>query len=193
MKKIFYTWLLLFFSFGEVVAGEHSATFPQLEFDTYGSQVFWFVISFASLFILLKTYFIPKISGIKAKRQQKIILNYSKSEQIKNELVNCEKQTSFNKKEIKNMIAKNNLIKKQQKKELQQQMEQKVSEQIMTVVKKYSKETSSSLNKQRSMAKENVEIILQSLLKNYNLDIDNKKFTHYVDEIVENYTKKFNT
>lgn len=190
MKKIFYVLLFLFFSFGEVVASGGAVTFPQLEFYTYSSQIFWFVISFASLFILLKVYFIPRISGIKAKRQQKIILNYSKSEQIKNELVNLKKQASDNKQKIKTMIAENNLIKKQKKKELQQQMEQAFSEKIMTIVKQYDKETKSSLTRQRNMVKENVKIILQSILSNYALGIDDKKFANYVNEIVEEYNKK---
>ncbi len=191
MKKIFHILLFLFFSFGEAVANENSsATFPQLEFYTYGSQIFWFVVSFVSLFFVLKIYFVPKISGIKAKRQQKIILNYSKSEQIRNELVNLEKQISFNKKEIKNMIADNLLQKKLHKKELQQKIEQDTSKQISSIIEKHAKETKSSLNKQKSMINENVEMILQSLLTNYDLNVDNKKFANYVNEIIETYNKR---
>ena len=45
--------------------GEKKGGMPQLDFGTYGSQIFWLVVSLVVLFFVLKTIALPQIaSGI---------------------------------------------------------------------------------------------------------------------------------
>ena len=47
---------------GEEVV-EHAGGMPQLNFDSYGSQIFWLVVSLVVLFFILKTVALPRIAG----------------------------------------------------------------------------------------------------------------------------------
>ena len=46
-----------------LAAGDGKGGMPQLNFDTYGSQIFWLIASIVVLFFILKTVALPRIAG----------------------------------------------------------------------------------------------------------------------------------
>lgn len=48
---------------GHGEAAEHSGGMPQLNFDSYASQIFWLVVAIVVLFFILKTVALPRIAG----------------------------------------------------------------------------------------------------------------------------------
>jgi len=59
---------------------------PQFaQVDTFASQIFWLVVSFAILFILLSKVVIPRISSVLESRQQKISSDLKRAEEARAE------------------------------------------------------------------------------------------------------------
>lgn len=49
--------------------GEHAAgVFPPFDASTFGTQLFWFALTFGALYLLLNYVVLPQISGVLAKR-----------------------------------------------------------------------------------------------------------------------------
>ena len=46
-----------------LAAGDGKGGMPQLDFTTYGSQIFWLVVSLVVLFFILKSIALPQIAG----------------------------------------------------------------------------------------------------------------------------------
>ena len=59
---------------GALEAGqeEHGAGMPQLDSDTFLSQIFWLIVTFGVLYWLLKTKALPKVSEVLEARQDRI-------------------------------------------------------------------------------------------------------------------------
>lgn len=59
---------------------------PQFaQVDTFASQIFWLVVSFAILYILLSKVVIPRISTVLENRQQKIAADLKRAEEARAE------------------------------------------------------------------------------------------------------------
>ena len=59
---------------------------PQFaQVDTFASQIFWLVVSFAILYILLSKVVIPRISTVLENRQQKIASDLKRAEEARAE------------------------------------------------------------------------------------------------------------
>lgn len=58
---------------------------PQLDFDTFSSQIFWLVVTFAALYVLLARSVIPRIHDVLESRQNKITHDIDRAEQLRNE------------------------------------------------------------------------------------------------------------
>ena len=58
---------------------------PQLDFDTFSSQIFWLVVTFAALYVLLARSVIPRIHDVLEHRQNKITHDIDRAEQLRNE------------------------------------------------------------------------------------------------------------
>jgi F0F1-type ATP synthase membrane subunit b/b' len=57
-----------------------SALLPQLDFSTYGSQIFWLIVTFSILYFSLSKVFLPNIISLIKKRQSYIDDIYKKIE-----------------------------------------------------------------------------------------------------------------
>jgi len=64
---------------------ETKAGMPQLDFDTFSSQIFWLVVTFAALYVLLARSVIPRIHDVLEHRQNKITHDIDRAEQLRNE------------------------------------------------------------------------------------------------------------
>ena len=63
---------------------EHgSAGMPQLDFSTFGNQIFWLAVSLVAIYLILTKVALPRISGILANRAGTIQGHVTKAEELK--------------------------------------------------------------------------------------------------------------
>ncbi|MEQ8441504.1 MAG: F0F1 ATP synthase subunit B' [Alphaproteobacteria bacterium] len=67
---------------------------PQLDFSTYGSQMFWLVVSFAVLFLLMWKVAIPRVGEVIEAREQKIRADLERAEQLQAEIADAEESVN---------------------------------------------------------------------------------------------------
>lgn len=70
----------------EAEGGEHHATvFPPFDASTFGSQILWFAITFAVLYVLMSRVAIPQIGSILDKRKARIEGDLREAERLRGE------------------------------------------------------------------------------------------------------------
>ena len=69
----------------EAEGGEHAVTFPPFDASTFGSQIFWFAITFAVLYVLMSRVAIPQIGSIIDKRKARIEGDLREAERLRGE------------------------------------------------------------------------------------------------------------
>ncbi|RFB04885.1 F0F1 ATP synthase subunit B family protein [Parvularcula marina] len=68
----------------------NSGGLPQLEFDTYPSQVFWLVITFLILYFLCAKVFLPRLGGIIEERRNRIADDFDQAAEFKRQAEEAE-------------------------------------------------------------------------------------------------------
>lgn len=58
---------------------------PQLQFETFSSQIFWMIVTFAFLYLLLSRSLLPRIHTVMEGRQNKISHDIDRAEHLRNE------------------------------------------------------------------------------------------------------------
>lgn len=66
-------------------AAEGEAKLPQLDIQTYPSQIFWLIVSFIVLYFLVSKIAVPRISDVLEERQERIADDLDKAETLKKE------------------------------------------------------------------------------------------------------------
>ena len=111
------TFFLLFFS-KKVLGAEEQGGMPQLNPESFSSQIFWLFISFSILFLIIHFFLIPKLKKIRKKREETVddYLSQTKklNQQIDNIITKIDEElnnakNSFNDK-IKEELDKNKII-----------------------------------------------------------------------------------
>lgn len=69
----------------EEKAAPHEAGVPHLNTDTFASQIFWLVVTFAFLYIILSRGVLPRIHTVLENRQNKISHDIDRAEQLRSE------------------------------------------------------------------------------------------------------------
>jgi F-type H+-transporting ATPase subunit b len=69
----------------EAEGGEHAVTFPPFDTSTFGSQILWFAITFAMLYVLMSRVAIPQIGSIIDKRKARIEGDLREAERLRGE------------------------------------------------------------------------------------------------------------
>lgn len=64
---------------------EHPKVFPPFDSSTYASQLFWFVITFAALYLLVARWVLPHIGGILQERRAKIDGDLAQAAELKHQ------------------------------------------------------------------------------------------------------------
>ena len=81
LSRIFLTFPILFF-FNSVNGAEDKGGMPQLNPDSFTSQIFWLIVFFVTLFILIHFIFIPKLKKVRISRETKIDNYLSETKKI---------------------------------------------------------------------------------------------------------------
>jgi F-type H+-transporting ATPase subunit b len=66
------------------------AGMPQLEFSTFGNQIFWLVVALVIIFFVLSKIALPRIAGVLAERQGTITNDLAAAEELKQKAVEAE-------------------------------------------------------------------------------------------------------
>ena len=117
LSRLGLTFFLLFFS-KKVLGAEEQGGMPQLNPESFSSQIFWLFISFSILFLIIHFFLIPKLKKIRKKREETVddYLSQTKklNQQIENIITKIDEElndakNSFNDK-IKEELDKNKII-----------------------------------------------------------------------------------
>lgn len=86
-----------------------SGSLPQLDIATYGSQLFWLIISFSILYFAISRFFLPNIKLIIEKRADYISNNSIATEAVNNDIIQIDAKYNMikleNNKKISDVIA----------------------------------------------------------------------------------------
>jgi F-type H+-transporting ATPase subunit b len=74
----------------EPVPGEEEGGLPQLNTETYASQVFWLLIAFAVLYLLMARVFLPRLGSVIEERRQRIADDFDKAAEFKRQAEDAE-------------------------------------------------------------------------------------------------------
>jgi F-type H+-transporting ATPase subunit b len=69
---------------------ESEGGLPQLNSETYASQVFWLLIAFGLLYLLMSRIFLPRLGGVIEERRQRIADDYDKAAEFKRQAEEAE-------------------------------------------------------------------------------------------------------
>jgi F-type H+-transporting ATPase subunit b len=65
--------------------GEHGGGMPQLDSESYPSQIFWLIVAFATLFYLLNRKALPRVAEILEARQERIGADLDRAARLRGE------------------------------------------------------------------------------------------------------------
>ena len=67
----------------ETQGAESASGLPQLNFDTFGNQIFWLLIALVAIYLILSRVALPRISSVLAERQGTITNDLTAAEDLK--------------------------------------------------------------------------------------------------------------
>ena len=117
LSRFSLTFFLLFF-FNDVLGTEEQGGMPQLNPESFSSQIFWLFISFSILFLIIHFFLLPKLKRIREKREETVSNYLSQTQKLNKQIDETITQIdqelnkakiSFNKK-IKEELEKNKII-----------------------------------------------------------------------------------
>ena len=117
LSRFSLTFFFLFFS-NKVLGAEEKGGMPQLNPESFSSQIFWLFVTFSILFLVIHFFLLPKLKKIREKREE-TVSNYLSQTQKLNEQIDViitqidqelnKAKISFNNK-IKEELEKNKII-----------------------------------------------------------------------------------
>lgn len=93
--SILFTSASLLLSFAHAADEGESGGLPQLNPDSYASQVFWLVVTFLILYFLCAKIFLPRLGGIIEERRNRIADDFDQAAEFKTQAEEAE--ATFNK------------------------------------------------------------------------------------------------
>jgi len=69
---------------------EHAVGMPQLDFSTFGNQIFWLVLTLIIIYFVLTKIALPRIEAVLAERQGTITNDVAAAEELKQKAVEAE-------------------------------------------------------------------------------------------------------
>ena len=174
------------------VKGAESGGMPQLNPEFWVSQIFWLIITFASLFLVLSKFILPKISKNIEFRKSQILENIETAEK--------QKEESENKiKEYENLILKSknearNYFNEARKKILQdldkkkEKLESELNEEISIAEKEIIELKNNAPDKINKIAVETSSILIRQLIGE---EVNNSSISAIVDDLSKKNKGKY--
>ena len=174
------------------VKGAESGGMPQLNPEFWVSQIFWLIITFASLFLILSRFILPKISKNIEFRKSQILENIETAEK--------QKEESENKiKEYENLILKSknearNYFNEARKKILQdldkkrEKLESELNEEINIAEKEIIELKNNAPEKINKIAVETSSILIRQLIGE---EVNNSSISAIVDDLSKKNKGKY--
>lgn len=75
---------------GHAVVVEHADGMPQLDFSTFGNQIFWLLVTLVVIYFVLAKVALPRIAAVLAERQGTITSDIAAAEALKQKAVEAE-------------------------------------------------------------------------------------------------------
>ena len=101
-----------------VLGAEEQGGMPQLNPESFSSQIFWLIVSFSILFLIVHFFLLPKLKKVREKREETVNNYLSQTQKLNKQIDNIITQmdeeldkarNNFNKK-IKEELEKNKII-----------------------------------------------------------------------------------
>jgi len=117
LSRFSLTFFLLFFSIN-VLGAKEQGGMPQLNPESFSSQIFWLFVSFSTLFLIIHFFLLPKLKKIREKREKTVSNYLSQTQELNKQIDDIITQIdqelnkakiSFNDK-IKEELEKNKII-----------------------------------------------------------------------------------
>ena len=117
LSRLSLTFFLIFFS-NNVLGAEEKSGMPQLNPESFSSQIFWLFVSFSTLFLIIHFFLIPKLKKIREKREETVSDYLSQTRKLNKQIEDIISQIdqelnkakiSFNDK-VKEELEKNKIL-----------------------------------------------------------------------------------
>ena len=85
LSRFSLTFFLLFF-FNDVLGTEEQGGMPQLNPESFSSQIFWLFVSFSILFLIIHFFLLPKLKKIREKREKTVTDYLSQTQELNKQI-----------------------------------------------------------------------------------------------------------
>lgn len=138
-----------------------SGGMPQLDFSTWGNQIFWLVLALIAIYLILSRVALPRIAAILAERQGTISNDIAAAEDLKSKAADAE--AAYDKALVDARAEAQNII-AQSKAELQADLDKAIAKADDQIAAK-SAESEKAISEIRAGALENVKAVAKDTVK----------------------------
>lgn len=142
-------------------APESSGGMPQLDFSTWGHQIFWLVLALIAIYLILSRIALPRIAAILAERQGTITNDIAAAEDFKAKAADAEAAYD---KALVDARAEAQRIIAQAKSEMQADLDKAIAKADDQISAK-SAESEAAISEIRAGAVENVKVVAKDTVK----------------------------
>jgi F-type H+-transporting ATPase subunit b len=142
---------------------EHASTpgMPQLDFSTWGNQIFWLVLALIAIYLILSRVALPRIGAVLAERQGTITNDIAAAEDLKAKAVEAE--AAYDKALIDARAEAQNIV-AQAKADMQADLDVAISKADAEIAVKAA-ESEKAISEIRASAIENVKVVAKDTAK----------------------------
>ena len=178
LSRLSLTFFLLFFS-NKVLGAEGQSGMPQLNPESFSSQIFWLLISFLILFLIIHFLLLPRLKKIREERDETINNYLSQTQNLNHQIDNIiaqidkelnEAKTTLNDK-IREEIEKNKII----------------FEKEVNLIEKEFERKKEKLNSELLKSKNNIKKSIPKIC----MDLSNHLYEKILGEKIESDPKEF--
>ena len=138
-----------------------SGGMPQLDFSTWGNQIFWLVLALIAIYLILSRVALPRIAAILAERQGTISNDIAAAEDLKSKAADAE--AAYDKALVDARAEAQNII-AQSKADMQADLDKAIAKADAQIAKK-SAESEKAISEIRAGALENVKAVAKDTVK----------------------------
>ena len=138
-----------------------SGGMPQLDFSTWGNQIFWLVLALIAIYLILSRVALPRIAAILAERQGTISNDIAAAEDLKSKAADAE--AAYDKALVDARADAQNII-AQSKADMQADLDKAIAKADDQIAAK-SAESEKAISEIRAGALENVKAVAKDTVK----------------------------